>query len=138
MSAITKIDRAAIKLIGADVDIAMEAIAEKYGMTYKRGSGRFSDTTYSTKGDFSVHGDPDASRAEFVRNLPLVRDHQGQQVFTESDFGRTFVTGRRSYTINGLHPSRPAYPVSATRDDGKGFKFPAEAVKGFLATTANR
>jgi hypothetical protein len=132
MTTLTKIDRNALRLIDAEVTVAMTAIAEKFGLTYKHGSGRFSATTYRTSAEFALPADPETDRAEFARNAMFIRDIKGNQAFTEDDFGRTFVQNRRTYTVTGLHPNRPAYPVTATRDDGRGYKFPASMVRLLL------
>ena len=34
----------------------------------------------------------------------------------------------RVYTVTGLKPGNPKFPVMVTRDDGKKFKYPASAV----------
>jgi hypothetical protein len=43
--------------------------------------------------------------------------------------GATFVRKGRTYTVTGFKTSRPKFPVSATRDDGRQYKF---TVEGFL------
>jgi hypothetical protein len=46
----------------------------------------------------------------------------------KEDLGRKFVNAGRSYTVCGLNLKAPRFPVLAKSDDGKGYKFPAEAV----------
>lgn len=131
MSTITKLDRNSVKVIQAEVTLAMTAIAEKYGLTYQVKAGRFSDTTFKATGEFCTPASPDADREEFINTIPYLREN-GVPIFTEADFGATFTQGVRRYTVTALKPNRPAYPVTATRDDGKGFKFPARLVRTLL------
>lgn len=47
----------------------------------------------------------------------------------KADLGRTFVFKGRRHVIRGLKIGSKTMPVIAEREDGKRFKFPAEAVK---------
>jgi hypothetical protein len=131
MTTFTKLDRNAVKLIQSEVTLALTAIAEKYGLSYQVKSGSFSDTSFKASGEFSTPASPDADRQEFVVAAEYIRKN-GSPIFTEADFGATFIQGARRYTVTGLKPNRPAYPVTATREDGKGFKFPAQMVRQLL------
>jgi hypothetical protein len=119
-------------MIDADVKEAMETIAEKYGLVYQPKAGRFDDSTFKVTGEFSTPKTPEADRQEFINAIPYVRGNGGAPVFTENDFEKTFVFRGHTYTVKALHPSRPAYPVSAVRGDGKSFKFPAADVRILL------
>lgn len=48
--------------------------------------------------------------------------------FEESDFGKAFQFKTHSYKITGLSPRFGKFPILATREDGKIFKFPATSV----------
>ena len=49
-----------------------------------------------------------------------------------ASLGMSFASGGRTYTIRGLNLKAPRFPVLADRDDGRGFRFPAETVAGLL------
>jgi hypothetical protein len=51
-----------------------------------------------------------------------------------NDYGRRFFSNGYWFTLTGIQPSRPKYPINAKRDaDGRGFKFPAISVRVALA-----
>jgi hypothetical protein len=52
------------------------------------------------------------------------------------DLGRTFAHQGRTFTITGLAARAGRMPILADRDDGCGFKFPAESVAKMLAAQA--
>lgn len=53
------------------------------------------------------------------------------------DLGKTFKLRGTLYTIKGLNPGAPSYPILGERVvDGRGFKFPAAAVRAGLGRPA--
>ena len=101
---------------------AMSELAAALGMQVVYQGGRYGRDALSVKFEFqemttSADGASDAVPAAFARTAQMLG------VPTDS-FGKTFKQGRRTYTVVGLSTRRPKFPVSATRDDGKQFKFP--------------
>lgn len=70
---------------------------------------------------------PDGSTLDPERTLfEALAEEYG---LSPDDFGREFSTGRERFSVAGIDPRRPKYPISATRvPDGKGDKFTAENV----------
>lgn len=126
---ITAIDRATVKQLHVEIDAALEAIATKHGLTYTSKSASYTSSSFKASGEFSVAG---AKSTTFARMAKVLRGADGQPMFTEDDFGRTFSTGGHTYTITDINLKAPRFPINATREDGKGFKFPAEMVKALL------
>jgi hypothetical protein len=131
MTTITEINRTTIKIIDEEINVAMAAIAEKFGLTYDAKGGAFNPTlgTLRVAGEF---GTGDAKRNAFNSVIRFLTDENHQPYFTEDDFGRSFISRGRTYTITGANPRAPKFAIEADRDDGAGFKFPAKAVRALL------
>jgi len=100
----------------------MSELAAALGIQIIYRGGRYGEDTLTVKFEFqemTAHADgaSDAVPAAFARTAQMLG------VPTDS-FGKTFKQGQRTYTVVGLSTRRPKFPVSATRDDGKQFKFP--------------
>ena len=119
---ITRMNRQTIKPIADDAEMALQMVAEQYGLTLKREAGRFSDTNFTVKFTFVCETE-DGIPADFVRLAPLFD-------LTVEDFGREFTTYNGTYRITGINPRRRKYPISAECiRTGKSYKFQQSAVK---------
>lgn len=128
---ITSIGRTEAKAIGAEVASALTAIAEKFGLTYNAKGGTFdrAGTFLRVSGEFSTG---DAKRNAFNSVIRFLTDENNQPYFCEDDFGRSFTSRGRTYTITGANPRAPKFAIEADRDDGKHFKLPAKTVRALL------
>lgn len=95
----------------SDMETALQAVAEKYGMDFNVGNMRFTPSTVSIKVEAAVLGEnvENALQGEF--NLYCRR-----YGLSESDYGRQFVDhqGHR-HIILGIKPRSKRYPI-LTRD----------------------
>jgi hypothetical protein len=128
---ITSIGKTEAKAIGAEVTSALTAIAEKFGLTYnaKRGTFDQAGTFLRVSGEFSTG---DAKRNAFNSTIRFLTDENYQPYFCEDDFGRSFKSGGRTYTISGANPRAPKFAIEADRDDGAHFGFSAKTVRSLL------
>ena len=128
---IAEIDRTSIKIIDKEVIAAMNEIAKKFGLAYEGRGGSFNPSvgTFRIAGEFSL---PDAPRKEFEKYVFFIRDREGKPMFTKDDFGRSFPTQGRLFTITGINARASKNPIEATRDDGAKFKFPADVARAML------
>jgi hypothetical protein len=55
--------------------------------------------------------------------------------FSSEDLGKTFISNKEKFTITGLNPNRPTYPVSAMNTKDKSYKFSADQVLSALGKT---
>jgi hypothetical protein len=58
--------------------------------------------------------------------------HASRYGLKPTDLGRTFRQRRSVFTIIGLVPSRPKYPITVENQNGKRYKFPAAKVVALL------
>lgn len=123
-------DRAIAKLISADIEAALQPVAETHGLQIKSKGGRFDDTTYTAKIECSEISNGVAQtpkRREFISMC----DAFGLK---PEQLDATFKVRGETYRITGLAPSRQRYPVIAERvSDGKSYKMAADTVVEALA-----
>lgn len=115
------IDREACRTISADVSAALQAVADRHGLSLTVGGGSFSSTEFKPKVEFQVKTEGGVP-ATFAREAKMFG-------LPDGCFGKEFVAGGTAYRITGIEVRRHKMPVSAVRvSDGKGFKFPADRV----------
>ena len=122
---IETIDRATCRILGEAVDEALRPVAEKFGLAFRRESGRFTDASFTVKGTFSVRGEggvpKDAARHAGLLGLP------------EDCVGKQFMANGSIYTVEGVNIRRPKFPVSGRGIQGGRYKFTvAQVLAGLL------
>lgn len=122
-STITKFDRKNLRNLRADLENAVSAVAEKYGIALDFGSGRFSDFRYSVKLTCLIGSDGSTDHAKISWDLNC-------RMFglKPEDFGRTFKQGSTRFTICGIKPKSRRYPIIAANDNGTEYKFPTSVL----------
>ncbi len=114
----TQIDRTTAKLLGAEIQEALEAVAAKHGLIVSVRGGKYDDTMYAPKVEFKT---ANADEEDFNR--------YANWYGLEGQFGETFTQNGRSFKITGIAPRSPKRPIICDElDSGKRFKFAAEAV----------
>jgi len=127
---ITRFNRATCSTVGTEALAALQAVADKYGLTVARKSGNYSDASFNVTLTFSAKTGSGVP-ADFARSAPLIG-------LKPEDYGKTFTTyGGKTYRVTGINLRRAKYPVSAEDvNTGKGFKFPAAQVIADLKRAA--
>jgi hypothetical protein len=103
------IDRMACRKIAARAQEALEAVAAEFGLTVTVGGGSYDPTTNSfrPKVEFAA---ADAAQREFEQYATLYD-------LSPDDFGRTFTSQGRTFTVAGVAPRSPKRPILATEGD---------------------
>ena len=123
---IEKFDKEICRNIGIEVEIALKAIATKYGLTVTNTGGKFDDGSYSPRITFTADGAAEGTW----------RTHAPSFGLPVNAFGQTFTQAGYSYTITGLDLGKPKYCIKAKRtDNGKEYGFPAESVRRAFGMT---
>lgn len=128
MNPITQFDRPVLRKIEADVLKAVEQVAEKYGVSLSPAGGNFSTSEFTVKVKFTVKSSDGSPTGKFADTF---RDWHSSLRLEADDLGREFTAKGRTYRIVGANIGRK-FPVLATRDDGKDFWFPVNAVRHAL------
>lgn len=131
---VTSIDRQTIRMINAEVDSALQAIGEKYGLSMKMGNSTFSHTNFTTKYTASVKDSSGVAVTPEAQDWDRFAHRHG----ITAKVGDTFTTPQGdTYTIMGWKHRSHKYPILASSRNGKVYKFTVRAVKYALeAVTA--
>lgn len=122
-----------IKAILADAQAALDAVAEKHGLTLERTNCRYQRDQLPVAFRFiTVELDPngnamDSRAKDFLKYASVYG-------LSESDFLAEFDSNGNRFRITGFKPRAVKYPVLAENvRTGKTYKFTAETVKAALA-----
>lgn len=125
MNKIKEFDRQNLKPLRQDIDKALKAVAEKYGLSLMLGNIRFNESSATCKLEARVTektGEPTMA-ADFRALAPTYG-------LESSLLYQTVLMDGKFYKIVGLKPRNRKYPIIATRvDTGKRYKFPASVVR---------
>lgn len=113
------LDKTTASQIGADVEAALQAVAEKHGLTLSYRGGTYDPTagTYKPRIQFTTS---DGAENEFRQYATLYG-------LEADDFGREFKAGSRRFRISGLAPRSRTRPILAEEiGTGKTYKFTAD------------
>lgn len=122
------IDKRTAEQIGREVAEALQAVAERHGLTVAVRGGTY-DTTglYRPKVEFKT---ADADREEFARYASMFG-------LEADDFGKTFTSNGREFRVSGVAPRSPKRPILAVEvATGKTYKFADAAVKMALRSAS--
>lgn len=119
-----------LRPLDAELAAALRPICEQYGISVRAAGATFSDTRALVKFELVIQAtaSPEAAAAvaaEFARYAAMVG-------VRPDALGKSFTTRTGTYTVTGINPGRSSFPVSATRSDGKAYKFPAQALPAEL------
>ena len=145
MSKIQQLDRAALRLLMADIDAALAAVGDKYNVALTCGRATFNSTTADIKLGVAVRGAVEGAQegasareikaakdwAAYATSLGLQRDWLGQSFVRSQDAG--------AWRIVGLLPASRKYPVLCHNDTtGKSIRFTAETVCVYMQLPVNK
>lgn len=124
---ISQLDRPAVLALRNEINQALALIGAQHGVVISLGSAKFTPSNATFKLEVATKtqdGDVQTKEATAFKMLAKAYDLE------PSDLGRTFVSNGRHFTITGLNPKRPKYPICATcKEDGRSYKFPEKNVK---------
>jgi hypothetical protein len=116
--------RARCRRLTEEAEQLLAALAEREGLTLQPKTSRYD----RDGGTFTIAFDL-VSEVGQEKEKERARSDAALVGLPESCIGQTFRHKGRTFEITDIVLRRPKYPVSARRDDGKTFKFPAEAVQ---------
>lgn len=116
------IDKTIAKNIQAECELALQKVAEKYGVTISGHGGTISEN-------------------EFIMKLKVEQANVKKQ-YSETTFsilglptdiiGRTFVSNGLTHTITEISKRAPKYPIITQASNGKSYKFTVDSIKKSL------
>lgn len=119
------ITKETIETIRGRMDETMTAIAKEFGFEFKPKNCTYNEELIHYHADLFAPDPSGLGRAQIL--FERWCEDYGLQA---DDFGKQFTSQGEKFTITGLNPTRPKYPINAKRaSDGRGFKFPEEIIK---------
>lgn len=115
MEPITQFTPAVLKALRPEIDAALKAVADKYGVTFHAGNGLYSGVEASFKLEMKV-ADTTAVEAEERRTF---EKHCRIVGLEPEDFGKRFRASNYWYTVIGFDPGRPKFCIKV-RDEKTG------------------
>lgn len=113
-----KINKQTLEQFRKDFAETVSALEKKYDLDISLGSITFEDNEF--------HGKLTA-RKKGLTNVEW-NTYCSRYGFEPEDLGKTFIYGRKEYTITGIKPGTK-YPITTIREDGKKFSFTPDAIK---------
>jgi len=119
--------RPLVKDLREAIITVLNTVESQYGITFTFNNIRFSDNSFSTKLEARVGTNSNEhAKAEWKQNSWAFG-------LSEHDFGKTFIHNDAGYTIVGIKPRSPKFPVIAMNHmDGKKYKMPVDLIKNAL------
>ena len=127
---ITKLDSATVGRIIEDLAEAIEAVADRYGLTLEQGRCSYHRTDMPVP--FRLHVIEVDAEGEAVDKAKRKFDEVCHLYGLRPDhYGAEFAApSGNKYRISGINPRRRKYPISATEvTSGKGYKFTEAIVR---------
>jgi len=127
MAKIRGLDRVVVKMLGEEMEQALQGIATKYGIKIARGGGSFEALEASLKFCVTVEGKNGETKenSDFKKYAELM----GLEV---DDLGKSIEIKCKTFTIIGLAPRRTKRPVIVADSNGKNFVMTVGMVKNAL------
>jgi len=117
------------KNILARIEAELPALGQKLGLKLTPGRASYGDTVELKIEAAPILADGSAISKEAEDFKRYAMDYG----LEPSDLGRTFDSNGWTFTLTGLRPGRPKFPLLARRSDGKIFKFPIERLARLMA-----
>ena len=117
---IYSINKGACRDIRTAINETLQKISEELGITFHAGNASYDDNSVTFKVQCTLEGvdkaEEDFKQYAHMFNLP------------EDAYGKTFIMRGERYTLCGLKPNSPKYPILGRGANGKRYKFQERAV----------
>lgn len=134
MKPVSELTRSNLRMIKAEINEALEAVGEKYGLDIKVGGGNFTAANAKLNCMIATKGEGGAVNTREAEDFKRMAFRYGLK---PEDFGRTFTEGGKVYKIVGCKPKSYQYPILCEQG-GKTYKLPADrVVRGLAAMKAS-
>lgn len=124
MKKVTTFNRQNIRQINAEMEAALKAIANKYGVEVSMGSTRFTGANFTTKVQVATVAEGGITMSKEATDFNRYKTILGINM----ELGNEFERSGKTYTIVGLKPRSKKYPILAKCSDGKTYKLPVSLV----------
>lgn len=128
MSKVNSFDRANIRQINAEIENALSAVAQKYGVEINLKNTRFSTDNYSTKIEVCTLNNGNVMTKEAI-DFNRYKNIKG----INAELGDAFNYQGDIFTITGYKSRSSKYPILAVSNNtDKTYKFPISLVNRYV------
>lgn len=133
---IKSFDRDTCKFLRSEIDSALKAVADKYGINLKAGNAKFSESSVTFKLEAAIIGEGGIVESKDAQEFKLYSHMYGLK---ETDLGKEFMSNGNRYVVCGMASRSFKFPILAKKvGTNSVFKFPPEAVKRGLGYPAEK
>jgi hypothetical protein len=123
---IKKLDKENLPILRSEIDIALQPIADKYGIKLSAGNASFSEFSATFKLEVATAQDGNFITKEGQNFL----NHAKYLGLSEDFLNKEFDWFGSKYILTGYKPRSSKYPFIANKiSDGRSYKLPKTAVK---------
>jgi hypothetical protein len=119
-------ERSKVRELMEDVEAALKPLEAKYGVKLTGKRATYGESSVAVKVEFSSVG---AGGEVVTREAEDLKRYGESFGLPKDSLGKEFEFRGQKYTVKGLAMRSRRFPVLAERRDGKGFKFPVNAVR---------
>ena len=119
---LVEFNRQNLREIRESLQAKLNELSEEYGAEFKAGNISYTSESFTCKLEAIIVPDGmSKDQMEFNKYCSLFE-------LTESDYGKTFTSNGETFTLIGLKPNRPKFPIIGMSRDGRRYKFTASAL----------
>ena len=136
MAKITEFTRQTLKGFQADVEAAVTAVALKYGVAVKGGSGSFTASTFTKKFEFFTGAEKGESGTDLKYKANITyADMFGMPRLKENDYNKVFSSGPQCFRFVGINTKGRKFPIIAQSLTTKKYHKFTDAVADKIANS---
>lgn len=114
-----------LKTLRKEIDNALATVSKKHGIALSIGRITYDSNSFRTKLEAAVVGaNVSGASLQEVQMRNALKEFGDMFGVSENDYGKPFFSNGSRYTLIGLKPSRPKYPVIGMSARGTRYKFP--------------
>lgn len=115
---LNKFDKNNLNLLRVEIEKAIAPIKEKYGVAIKLGGFKYDDFHFHSKMEVDIKNQ--ASAAKDLEQYATMSTLLG---FNKNIAGEVIAVNGKEFTVTKIDLGKPKFPIIATGDDGRSFKF---------------
>lgn len=123
---ISSFDRSTVRLINSEIESALQAIGNKYGVQIGTGNSRFSSTEFTTKVKVAAVNSSGVVLSKEAKVWDLMAPTHGINFKVGDQF--QVHSSPLTFTITGWNTRSPKYPIQAQAGGAK-YKIPVNVLK---------
>lgn len=113
-----------------DINVALQSVAEKYGISIKAGNASYNDESVQFKLVCTTMGENGQVETKEAKDFKVYASMYG---LNKEDLGKEFTAGRDKFQITGLKPRSRNCIIAKKLGTSQSYKFDPESVQRYLS-----